>query len=326
MFNSLTTPARTPRGSNADVNSEPPQLLPSGTFLVDHYASLQAPVMYNPSFFQQLDEENPIENLGESNRSLRARYGNIVTVSESGLTSYAEMITRIRGDFCLTSFDGVLVPLCGALRPASLLAPMGNFDLNLMPIPFTRGSSGEYDKQILNSLAQQLSPLFSNDPLRLAILDTGIGGQSLIHLVKLLRKLHDEASPTKKWSIDCAIIVSNDNLGYLDRTNNVKDQQNEHFLVSRTIYPTQSLICEDEHASLRYRVDWGNPSIGYIEPTQHRGAVVIQSDTQRIIVPTENIATSVDQQIARSTTENLLQEQNIFIGNIWDRVVDSASE
>ncbi len=336
MITSLTAPARASQGSHADelngstpdvaVNLESPQLLPSGTFLIDHYASLETPKMYNPSFFHELSEENPIESQVESKRSLRARYGNIVTVSESSLTSYAEMITRVRADFCLTSLDGVIVPLCGALRPASLLAPMGNFDLHLMPIPFTRGSSGEYDKQILNSLAEQLSPLLSNDPLRLAILDTGIGGQSLIHLVKLLRKLHDEASPLKKWSVDCAVIVSDDNRGYLDKTNKVKDQQNERFVISRTIYPTQSLICEDKHESLGYRVDWGNPGIGYIEPTKHRGAVVIESDTQHIILPTENIATSVDRQIARSTTEHLLQDQNIFIGNIWDQELDSNSD
>lgn len=294
------------------------RLIPSGIFYTDNPTPECVPVMCNPWFFGSLKEGEPLEISLERPKDLRARYGEVVTVSATQLDSYAEMIIQLRSEFSVNPVDAVVVPLCGALRPASLIFPMGNFDLTMLPIPFTRGSSGLYDAQILTVLGEQLAPFFNRDPLTLGILDTGIGGQSLTHAVKLLRKLHDDVAPHSTWNVRCNIIIAADNRGYLDSTNAVKECRSERFTVTRKVFKTESLVAEDALAALSYKVDWGDPRAGYVHPVSHPGALVLRRPDGLEIHPTEDIARSLDREMAEATTRALQKPCNIFAGDIWD--------
>jgi len=294
------------------------RLMPSGIFLKEDPSPDYTPVMCNPWFFGSLWEEDIQKIPLKKAQELRARHGEIIEVSSTALDSYSDMITRVRADFSLYPVDAVVVPLCGALRPASLILPMGNFDLTMLPIPFTRGSSGAHDEQILRTLGEQLAPFYGRDPLRLGILDTGIGGQSLIHLVTLLRRLHDDVNPYCEWNIDCKIIIAADNVDYLDNTNVVKRTRNERFAITRKVFPTESLIAEDAKAAISYQVDWGDRASGYVRPVHHSGALVVRRDVGLEVHPTEDVARSLDRQIAEATTRTLQSASNLFIGNVWE--------
>jgi hypothetical protein len=294
------------------------RLMPSGIFYTEGPSAWSTPVMCNPWFFNRLEEGEPLEVSLEKPRELRARHGELVSVSKEELDSYADTITRVRAEFSVNSVDAVIVPLCGALRPASLILPMGNFDLTMLPIPFTRGSSGLFDAQILSVLGEQLAPLLNRDPLTLGILDTGIGGQSLIHMVTLLRRLHDEAAPHHEWNVHCNIVIASDNRGYLDNTNAVKKSKSERFLITRKVFPTSRLVAEDAIAAIPYKVDWRNPGAGYIEPVSTPGALVVRHPDRLEVYPTEDISRSLDHQMAEATTRALRSERNIFVGDIWE--------
>lgn len=294
------------------------RLMPSGIFYTEGHAARSTPVMCNPWFFGRANDGEPLEISFEKPRELRARHGDIVEVSQVELDSYADMITQVRAEFSMNPVDAVIVPLCGALRPASLILPMGNFDLTMLPVPFTRGSSGLYDAQILNVLGEHLQPLYNRDPLTLGILDTGIGGQSLIHMVTLLRRLHDEATPHHEWTVHCNIVIASNNPGYLDNTNAVKASKSERFLITRKVFPTARLVAEDATAAIPYKVDWRNPGAGYIEPVSKSGALVVRHPDRLEVHPTEDIARSLDRQMAEVTTRALQDEKNIFLGDIWE--------
>jgi hypothetical protein len=316
---SLTIPTTTDRNALTlpeSVVSE--RMMPSGVFMTDDPRPESTPVMCNPCFFGPADSAESIEAPPQKVRDLRQRYGEIVEVSAGSFKSYADMLTRVRADFNDLQVDAVIVPLCGALRPASFILPMGNFDVAMLPIPFTRGSSGLFDKQILNVLGEQLAPFYRCDPLKVGILDTGVGGQSMIHLVTLLRKLHDDAAPQSEWSVHCNIVIADDNLGYLDRTNDVKEQKSERFFISRKVFPTQNLVAEDVKAALEYQVDWGDRGAGYVHPVSSRGALVLRRPDGVEILPRENLARSLDQRLAEATTAALQGESGIFLRNIWE--------
>ncbi len=293
------------------------RLMPSGVFYTEGPVAGSTPAMCNPCFFGQRNEGDPLEISFEKPRDLRARHGEIVEVSQADLDSYADMITRVRAEFSVHPFDAIIVPLCGALRPASLLLPMGNFDLTMLPIPFTRGSSGLYDAQIINVLGEQLRPFYNRDPLSLGILDTGIGGQSLIHMITLLRRLHDEATPHNEWSVHCNIIISSDNSTYLDKTNAVKASKSERFLITRRVFPTARIVAEDASAAIPYKVDWRNSSAGYIEPVSKSGALVVRHPDRLEVYPAQDIGRSLDRQLAEVTTRSL-RDDNVFVGDIWE--------
>jgi hypothetical protein len=315
----LTPPATPDRNGPAlpeEITSR--QMMPSGVFITNDPRPQCMPQMYNPCFFTSPGDGPGIQEPLQKESELRARYGEIIEVSQSALVSYGDMILKVRAEFGLQQVDAVVVPLCGALRPASLVFPMGNFDLTMLPIPFTRGSSGAYDNQIVSILGEHLTPLYGRDPLRLGILDTGIGGQSLIHLVSLLRRLHDDAAPYSEWNIYCNIIVSANNRGYLDKTNAVKRDSHDRFVITRQVYPTQSLIAEDKRAAIGHVVDWGDPAAGFVEPVSHRGALVVRGTESLQIFPTHDIARSLDQKVAEATTTVLQSGANIFLGNIWE--------
>jgi hypothetical protein len=274
--------------------------------------------MCNPWLFGRLNEGELLEISFERPRDLRARYGEIVEVSTAELDSYADMITQVRAEFSLNPVDAVIVPLCGALRPASLILPMGNFDLTMLPIPFTRGSSGLHDTEILSVLGEQLAAFYKHDSLTLGILDTGIGGQSLIQMVTLLRRLHDEATPHSEWRVHCNIITASNNAGYLDNTNSVKAFNDERFIITRKVFTTSRIVAEDLVQAIPYKVDWSNPGAGYIAPVSNSGALVIGHPGHLEIHPTEDIALSLDRQMAEATTRALQSEKNIFVGDIGE--------
>ncbi|MEY4699980.1 MAG: hypothetical protein RL326_167 [Pseudomonadota bacterium] len=298
------------------------RIIPSGIFYTEGSTPTSTAVMCNPWLIGALKEGTPLEISFEKPKVLQARHGEIVSASERELESYAEMIIRLRADFCEHRVDAVVVPLCGALRPASLLFPMGNFDLTMLPVPFTRGSSGLYDAQIANVLGEQLASFYNRDLLRLGILDTGIGGQSLKHLVKLLKKLHDEAAPHSAWDLRCNIITTADNRDYLDSTNAVKQAKTERFTVTRNVFTTQSLVGEDAKAALSYQVDWGDPGGGYVHPVSHAGALVLRRPDGLEVYPTEDIASTLDRQLAEATTRALQKDCNLFIKDVWEQGED----
>lgn len=304
----------------ASVDNE--RIIPSGIFYTEGTTTTSTAVMCNPWLIGALKEGTPLEISFEKPKVLEARHGEIVSVSESELESYAEMLIKLRADFSENRVDAVVVPLCGALRPASLLFPMGNFDLTMLPVPFTRGSSGLYDAQIVNVLGEQLAPFYNRDRLRLGILDTGIGGQSLTHLVQLLKKLHDDAAPRNTWDVRCNIVIAANNRRYLDSTNDVKQWKNERFTVTRNVFKTQSLVAEDAKAALSYEVDWGDPGGGYVHPVSHSGALVLRRPDGFEVHPTQDIARSLDQQLAEATTKALQKDGNIFIKDIWEQGED----
>jgi hypothetical protein len=294
------------------------RIIPSGIFCTEGTTPTSTAVMCNPWLIGALKEGTPLEISFEKPKALRARYGEIVSVSERELESYAEMLIRLRADFTEHLVDAVVVPLSGALRPASLLFPMGNFDLTMLPIPFTRGSSGLYDAQIVNVLGEQLASFYNRDPLRLGILDTGMGGQSLTHLVQLLKHLHDEAAPHSTWDVRCNIIIAADNRQYLNSTNGVKGCKSERFAVTRNAFKTQSLVGEDAKAALSYEVDWEDPGGGYVHPVSQEGALVMRRSDSLEVHPTQDIARTLDQQLAEATTRALQSSSNIFVGDIWE--------
>jgi len=294
------------------------RLIPSGVFYTEDPRPECVPVMCNPWFFGSLKEGESFQISLEEPRDLRARYGEIVTVFESQLDSYAEMIVRVRAEFSVNPVDVVVVPLCGALRPASLIYPMGNFDLTMLPIPFTRGSSGQFDAQILTVLGEQLSPFYSRDSLTVGVLDTGIGGQSITHLVRLLRKLHDDAVPHNTWDVRCNVVIAADNHAYLDSTNVVKQARSERFTITRSVFMTENLVAEDAKAAIPYEVDWGNAGAGYINSTSHAGALVLRRPEGLEVHPTDDIARSLDHEMAKATTRALQNPRNIFVGDIWE--------
>lgn len=310
------------KGPAIPASEDNERIIPSGIFYTEGTTPSSTAVMCNPWLIGALKEGTPLEISFEKPKVLEARHGLIVSVSTSELNSYAEMMIRLRADFSENRVDAVVVPLCGALRPASLLLPMGNFDLKMLPIPFTRGSSGLYDAQILNVLGEQLAPFYNRDLLRLGILDTGIGGQSLTHLVALLKNLHDEAAPHGTWDVRCNIVIAANNRWYLDSTNDVKQCKSARFTVSRNVFKTQSLVAEDAKAALSYEVDWGDPGGGYVHPVSHSGALVLRRPDGLEVHPTEDISRSLDRQMAEATTRALQTDRNIFIKDIWEQGED----
>lgn len=292
-------------------------LLPSGVVWHEPLTPLTAPVCtpYQPVLESNIEFINTkqVDDYKSIDQST-------LKLSSSDLTSYGNALANASKSIKLFQPDTIIVPLCGGLRPASILYPMNNFETAMFPVPFTQGSSGKYDKIIIDEIGRNLESFLKNNVLRIGIIDTGDGGQGLRAMTKLLHQLHNEAAPQCTWFIKFFIFVEPKSANYLDQTNDVKEMvTKERFLIEREVFFVNNLIGEDVREACNYRIDWSQNGENVFEPTSFKGSLLINHPEHQEIARHDNFSDLIDLSIAKHTTNNLLTStENLYVGDIWD--------
>lgn len=129
----------------------------------------------------------------------------IIGVQE--LYSYAERLLEIGRTLATQSYDIVAIPLRGGLKPWLQLDVLREFSQTPLWLPYTAGSQGKYDEQILHVLEEGLSIHASAADLRIAVVDTAISGDGSLHLAELLAR-HHRRDVKRRWACDFHLLYA----------------------------------------------------------------------------------------------------------------------
>lgn len=291
--------------------------MPSGIVVTNALEPLSASVMCTP-FIPTFDPETmTIDLMG--GEELRRQFGEYFVVSPEELNSYGALLPDLQETIKRGAHDAIVVPMCGAARPAAVVSAMDNFETRLVTVPFTQGSTGMHDARILEILGEGLQPLMGRDPLSLCVLDTGKGGQGLRHMARLLRELHDTCASKRLWTVKFNVIVPENRRDYLDKTNDVKCLVTEKFKVERQVFRAQELIGEDSKQAAGYAVHWEERGANVIQQTSTQGALIIKRQEHLEVLPEVDINAAINDKICEAVTSRLMYgPDNYFAGDIWD--------
>jgi len=85
------------------------------------------------------------------------------------------------------------------------------------------------------------------------------------------------------------------------------------------VFPTAHLLGEDVAEATAYKVDWGNPGAGFVEPNEQAGALALRFPDRIEITQGDNLPQTLNNTLANAVTEHLQTDPNAcLIGDIWD--------
>jgi hypothetical protein len=190
--------------------------------------------------------------------SLRNNMDRVPVIQVRELYSYAEMLLEIGRELARQNYDIVIIPLRGGLKPWLQLDVLREFRQPPLWLPYTAGSQGKFDDQIMHVLYEGFKTKESTASLRFAVVDTAISGHGSAHLAEILNTFHSQDNK-RQWSCDFHLLHARNRTP--TETARIKPSH-DNLKFSVILWPVEHLLVEDWNEAIGLVVNWeGNQRV-----------------------------------------------------------------
>jgi hypothetical protein len=314
-------------------------LIPSGVFIQQsqHYYSDPPP----PISFK--DAESPLSNLDiqlcnpmpvrpvdavivkeiqpKFAKAFQNEFHRIPVIGMQELYSYAEQLLEIGRTLASRPYDFVVIPLRGGLKPWLQLDVLREFRQSPLWLPYTAGSQGKYDEQVLHVLEQGIATHASASDLRIAVIDTAISGDGSFHLAELLaqRQLTDRR---QRWICDFHLLHAKER--FPTRSNYILKLSNERLKFNVVTWPVDHLLVEDWNEAIGLEVRWEGDTRAIIKHCSTEGHLLLERNDGSIqLIESQELHHYVDLLLGDAVSEYVRHDENlVYQGEVWHRYIN----
>jgi hypothetical protein len=311
-------------------------IMPSGSFYIPHpniYAPSAAQIcsygssnlgmqaqIYNPmkipsvQVVSDLVDKSPIKSLSQFVDCYKKSEVNQINASD--LATYAESLVEMAISIKQYPADCFICPLRGAFKPALQLQKM-NVMGQMEFLPFTRGSSGEFDDLILPAVRDIIKRHYAGERIfRINIIDTAKGGQGAKKLANLLRIVRSEYKTTDLWLINFFLLhppsadVANIETAALGSNEEITFHVHRHVV--------DDLLIEDWDAAIGVRVEYGVNYIS-IKNSLTSGRLILVENDSVSLVDSPEMCQYIDVLIANALSAEIVTHPDLqFYRNVYE--------
>ena len=294
-------------------------LIPSGTFHINEPTITRSDTSelftYGSSGFDSLEVFNPMkrpdsqinsQTLDVAKIEIASQFiehykkADTQIINESHIEKYADELVKLGLDMKRRSFDCLICPLRGALKPTLQLKIMNATGDNIDFLPYTQGSSGKRDALIMNELQKIIEKRQNDrDNFRIAILDTAIGGQSANRLAALLteiRKYHNQ----KHWSVTFYLL--HPPIANIQNIEKIKSLSNERTTFNVKRYPVDHLLVEDWDPAIGISISYLDDHIE-LKHSVTTGRLILKGRDKISVIDSSEMANLMDVLIASGVSD-----------------------
>jgi len=263
----------------------------------------------------------PVEKAANCNDyflgELQASYKNARTVSRGELDSFGSCLLDMRKTLSGREYDGIIVPLRGGLKPWTQLHVLGEKSEKPIWLPYTGGSTGKFDEQIRFHLTEELKPLSDSGRLKLAVIDTAMGGNGSEHLAQLITGLHAQ-DPARKWDVDFHLMCSNE---FPKLSWEIPKYSTDSIHFNPYDWRVDSLLVEDWNEAI------GLQGVGFdgnqitIKPASTDGHLILKENDGTVrVLKSNELHHAVDVLIAESVSDAVRSDPLLeYERDVWQR-------
>jgi hypothetical protein len=165
----------------------------------------------------------------------------VPTIVPGMLEDFAENLVNLRKTLDQNRYHAVIVPLRGGLKPWVQLDVSGQHHDTVIWLPYTGASQRKMDERIRWYLRRDIAPFTEEAELRLAVVDTGEGGNGSTTLAELIHECHKQDT-RRRWLVDIHLIYQS---VYPPLSRSIPNFSNDKLHFNPYPWKVQSLIMED---------------------------------------------------------------------------------
>lgn len=236
------------------------------------------------------------------------------------LYTYAEQLLEIGRILASRPYDCIVIPLRGGLKPWLQLDVLREFRQSPLWLPFTAGSQGKNDEQVLHILEQGLAKHAGASELRIAVIDTAISGDGSLHLAGLLsqRQLIDRG---QRWNCDFHLLHAKQR--FPKKSNLIRELSNEHLEFSVVTWPVDHLLVENWNEAIGLEVHWDGTTQAVIRNSSTEGRLLLkQIDGSIQLIESPELHHYVDLLFGDAVSEHVRHDASlVYQGDVWQRYI-----
>jgi hypothetical protein len=237
------------------------------------------------------------------------------------LYSYAEKLLEIGRTLASRPYDLVVIPLRGGLKPWLQLDVLREFQQSPLWLPYTAGSQGKYDEQVLHIIEQGIAKHAGASELRIAVIDTAISGDGSLHLAGLLsqRQLSDRR---QRWICDFHLLHAKQR--FPTKSNFIRKLSNENLQFKVVTWPVDHLLVEDWNEAIGLEVHWEGSTRAIIKHCSTEGRLLLKRiDGSIQLIESPELHHYVDLLLGDAVSEYVRHDAHlVYQRDVWQRYID----
>jgi len=191
-------------------------------------------------------------------------------------------------------------------------------------LPYTGGSQGTFDGQILEKLDSVLAKLNTPSAIKMGIVDTCIGGHGALKLAQLLLRLH-QSYGKQHWTVGFHLLYSRNHptSKFPTKSFDIFTMGTDEIYFDVRYYAVPNLLVEDWGEAIGYRVDWSGSGSDIIKPSTVEGELILREANGSVkLIHSPELNAYIDTLIAASVSDAVRTTPGfIYKGDVWDRYV-----
>ena len=251
-----------------------------------------------------LRDVGPPGTLPELQQAYRVSAAQVIT--EAQLIDYAQAVVNVGKAVRADRYQLIFVPLRGGLKPGTQLEVILKYSVRVEWLPYTGGSTGRNDELLIRILRDALEELAKEQSqLRIAVVDTAIGGHGAAHLAELMLAA---ASVVDASGIEVTFHLIHPRERHPARAEGISSLTAPSIALNVVFHPVESLLVEDWSEAIGIRIVPDDDAGLLIKKACTEGRVIIRDAEAVRVVDSEELQNVVDAYIARFVNLDILTD------------------
>jgi len=254
---------------------------------------------------------------------LKDKFKGAKEVRRSDLLDYGDVIPEVRKTMDAYRYHAVIVPYRGALKPWLQLSVLAQHADKVIELPFTRASQRDpyNDERLRWYLAEGIAPFSEEPELRLAVVDTGVGGNSSVTMADLLRELH-RRDRRRRWYVHLHLIHKRGE--YPEGSWTLPKYCGDGFHINPFPWSVNDLIVEDWNAAIGLEAVWDDGTKAVVDEASAEVTILMIEHDKVMVVESPVLHHFLDGQLGQAVSDAVVTHPEMphFIGDVWAQYID----
>lgn len=237
------------------------------------------------------------------------------------LYSYAEQLLEIGRTLASRPYDFVVIPLRGGLKPWLQLDVLREFRQAPLWLPYTVGSQGKFDEQVLDVLEQGFATHEGVSELKIAVIDTAISGDGSLHLAELLAQ-HHLSDKRQRWICHFHLLHAKERFPLKSR--HIPELSNERLEFNVVTWPVDHLLVEDWNEAIGLEVCWEGNTRAIIKHCSTEGRLLLKRNDGAVqLIESQELHHYVDLLLGDAVSEYVRHDEKlVYQKDVWQRYIN----
>ena len=241
-------------------------------------------------------------------------------INASDLSKYAESLVEMAIAIKQYPADFFLCPLRGALKPTLQLHKMNIIADQIEFLPFTRGSSGEFDDIIIKELKKIIYKFDADkQTFQINVIDTADGGYGANKLADLLRIVRRDYNKGQ-WLVNFFLLHPCS--GDIENIERVASKSNEKIIFNVHRHVVDDLLIEDWDAAIGIKVEHDTGHL-IVKNGLTSGRLILVENNSVSLIDSSEMCSYIDVLFANAISDEIKSRPDFqFYRDVYDDYIN----